>query len=299
MEDDNELSAGEAAYFESNGEKDIVEPEHEAEIEDDAGEPVAELEADEPEEDEAPVSDKRVKTVPHQALHAERTKRQEVERQNREYLAELQQHREAARQADQKANPPAAPPDAEQDPIAALRHMQEQQQKFVQQRQQEDTQRQQDEQVSRLDTAYRSGWNEFIKATPDAVGAYNHFTSVLNEHFKLRGVADPAQREQLVANEEREIAVAAFQQGKNPADLIYSQAQLYGYAPKEAAPAPDVNKAAEQIERRQKAMPLARSLSAAGGGTTEVALNATSAANMSEEDWMELTPKQQARLLGG
>lgn len=312
MSDDNELSAEESAYFKSGGQEAPAEVEKEveevAEVEaDDEIDTEAELAPDEPEGKAEP--EKKVRTVPHQALHAERSRRQAIE-------AQLQQERETRSRLDERVrmlseawnqrNQPEAPaiPDPEQDPIAALKYEREQRERYEQQRQREVQERQQYEQVNQLDTTYRRDWEAFQQDKPDAPAAYNHVISVLDNHFKLRGVDDPAERQQMVMNEERTIAQRAYQQGKSAAQMIYEQAKVYGYMPKadEPAVAPE-QKASEQIERRQKAIPAARSMSAAGGSANDAALSPESLANMSEDEFMEvyskLSPRKQAALLGG
>ena len=310
MSDENELSADEKAYFATNGERSATDPVEEIETGEDEGEG-ADLEAPEEAADDESEQKRpeKVRTVPHQALHAERTKRQEIERQlatEREARARLDERVRLINEAMQRQNQPEPPriPTPEEDPIGALKYTQEQLAEISQARHRENEQRQQMEQVSRLDNAYRAAWSDFMRETPDAVDAYNHITGVLDKHFQMRGVADPVQRQQLVMNEEREIAATAFRDGKSPAQVIYEQAKFYGYSAKVAAPtAQEGNKAIEQIERKQRAMPAARSMSAAGGSSGDAALTPESLANMSDAEFMELaskiSPAKLEKLLGG
>jgi hypothetical protein len=313
MSDENELSADEKAYFETQGNP---PPADENAVEDaDDGEDGegAELEAsDEADEGEGEQQERRpekVKTVPHQALHAERTKRQEIERQlaaEREARARLDERVRLINEAIAKQNTPepAKIPTPEEDPIGALKYTQEQLAQIAERERASEQQRAQEAELSRLDNAYRTDWASHIANQPDAVDAYNHFTTVLDKHFELRGVADPAMRQQLVMNEEREIAAAAFRSGKSPAQIIYEQAKFYGYSPKVAAPtAQEGNRAVEQIERKQKAMPAARSMSAAGSSAGDAELTPQALISMSDDEFAELSGRlsdsRMRKLLGG
>lgn len=300
--DDEELSAGEAAFFTSGGQ---AEPEAapEPEVETEETEAPDLEETQEPEATQDKQDDgRKVKTVPHQALHAERVKRQELEKTltaEREKLARLDERIRLINEAiaQQNAPKPTAPPDPEQDPVGALRHQQEQLLNFQKQQQEAEARRQQDEQLSSIDNAYKRSWAEFTRSTPDGLDAYNHFTTALDSYFQARGVTDQQQREQLVMQEERQIAAVALQQGKSAAQIVYEQAKAMGYAPK-AAETPAVDK----ITARQKAMPAARSMSNTGGAA-KGELTPETLANMDEDDFAEVMSKlgnrKMASILGG
>jgi len=198
--------------------------------------------------------------------------------------------------------PKQAPPDPVQDPIAALQYTQ-QQLADVQKQQQDYQKRQQEEQaraqvINQVESAYKSSWQAKMNEQPDTANAYRAFVSALDGHFQLRGVMDPQQRNALIAQEEREIAYAALQQGIDPAEAVIKQASLYGYRPE--APKQDP---AKVIDQKQKGLAAARSLSSASGAATETALTPQRIAEMSPEEFSalkaKLSPSKFARLMGG
>lgn len=293
---DVELTADEAAYFESNGEK---LPPDTSEPQDDALPPVDEQ--DDGGEDKQAQPEKQ-KTVPHQALHAERMRRQELERQLEESRRKFELFESRMEEINKAMQPKEQVPDELQDPIAAIKYtkdqlanLQRQQQEQAQQRAEQERQQQA---VSQIDNAYRQAWEQKLSSSPDAIEAYNAFTKALDGHFQLRGIADPYQRTQAIMAEERAIAVRAMQQGLDPADLIIQQAGLYGY---QAKPKQD---AVAQVENRQRGQAAARSISNAGGQTSNGGqITAARLAEMSAEEFdaykSKLTPSQYARIMGG
>ena len=315
---DVELTADESAYFENKGnipEKkeapEVVHPEPEPE----SDEPDIDFgpdDGDQPEPDaKADDGKKQVKTVPHQALHQERVKRQELERQlqaEREKQARIEERLNILNGLIQPQDKPQTP-DPIQDPIGALQHTQAQLADMQRQSQEAERQRLEAERqqaaIRQIDTAYASTWQEFMGEHEDAPGAYNHFVTVLDHHFRMRGVVDPAQRQQLIAGEERAIALAAHQTGQNAAELIYNQAKMYGWQPQPVAqPAQASQEAAkvnETIQRKQEGQRAARSMSNVGGGAGD-RLTPEALASMSEEEFAsyyeKLSPSKQARLLG-
>lgn len=273
----------------------------------DLGDPDAKPASD-PEPAERPEPEQRAKTVPHQALHAERIRRQQVE-------AELQAQRQRWELADKRMAELAAsleaknapqPPDVNQDPLGYIKYLEAKQdtiasemqaQKAERERQQQEYYQQQEQArvVNQIDNAYKAAWSEKLDANPDAGEAYNSFVRTLDAHFQIRGITDPAQRTAAIQAEERAIAYAAIQQGRDPAEAIISQAKVYGYVPKPA-------NADETLQRRQDGLKAARSLSQvsgkAGGGMPTAAQLADMPIEEYEEFRAKLSPRQLAKLLG-
>ena len=319
MESLETVTPAEREYFSSKGEKPIPSA-------DEAAPEVEEVEAPDPDDVEADDADEAEVEAKDEAPEPEQPKRkdsriplrklQESENQRRELEKRLAEREEAFARADERlrtlmqlAQPKqeetaVAPPDPKDDPIGAIEWQKQQIERIEQERQRQTVEYQQAQQLNALDTSYRQSWSAFAGKQTDAIDAYNHFVAVTGQFLAMQGV--PQERvNQLIENEERKIAAAALQQGRNPAELIYNAAKQMGYAPKQAAPAVDdsVRKASEaDIERRQKASSASRSLGSASGQRSEGMPSAQELANMSEEEFAEFRSKvsdrQMRKLMG-
>lgn len=302
---DDDLTAEEQNFFDTGGNADPVAKE----VEPEETEEVDPEELDPDNDDPAPeAKDKKPKLVPHQALHQERETRKKFEQQFRQSEIERVRLAERLNVFDQlrqhAAQPePIAPPDPDTDPVGALKYTQQQLAHFQQQEQQrvayERQQSQESAQIAQIDGSYRSAWQDFSARLPDAMDGYNHFVKGLDGYFQALGVPAGDQRNQMIAQEERRITMAALQAGANPAEVIYNLAKSQGYTAK-AAKVP-AEKASEDIARRQKALPAARSMS--GGQATGGDATASSLADMSDDEFSavvdKMTPAQQRALFGG
>jgi len=196
-------------------------------------------------------------------LQAERKQRQEFERR----VAELQGRIEAMREF---AKPPEKAPEIapeiniEEDPFGALKAMKAELDS-LRQGAQETTR------LGELQNAYRAAANEFHGKTPDFMDAYNHLlTSRANELRVLYQMPEEQIGRQL-QQEEMGLVALAFKQNRNPAELLYENAKLRGYAKKAAAPAvipqaptPPASTPAAAIEAEKAKAAAATSLSSGG-----------------------------------
>lgn len=264
----------------------------------DFGEDAAKDQAKEPEK-----TDEKPKVVPHQALHAERLKRQEVERQLAAQREQFARYEQRMQEINALLQPKEQAPDPVQDPIAALQYTQKQLQDMQAQAQQEAAQRQHQEQeqavIRQVEDAYRTSWVSKLNENPQHAEAYQAFIRTMDVHMQIRGVRDPAQRQELVKQEERAIAYAALQNGEDPAEAIIAHAEAYGYRPSPAQPQADP---AKQLADKQKGLDAARSLSTARGGSSDTSLTPQRIAEMSAEDFAalkaKLSPSKFNKLMG-
>jgi len=288
------LSADEQAYLDTKGgesgpvEKAPVEKpddEHQAKSS-------ADVSDDEAEDDEQPQADKEFKSrkVPHRALAEERKQRQELERQLAEVKTRTEERLNAIQQALQpKPEAPPPPPDKYQDPIGFIEYQEKQLQQVQQTQQQFVEQQRQQNEIAQIDNAYSQSWKQFAQEKPEAEGAYRHFVSGLDAYFKARGVTDQAQVNQLIAQEERQIALANLRTGKSPAEAIFNIASAQGYKPAPAQAEAPVKTADEEIERRQRALPASRSMSSSGGSGEVNGLSVTALLEMSDDEFAAAT----------
>jgi hypothetical protein len=78
----------------------------------------------------------------------------------------------------------------------------------------------------------------------------------------------------------KQIVIGAKQRGLSSAQVIYELAQGYGYTPKAAAADP-----ADALDRLEKSVAGATSLSASGGARPAAGMDAAAIANMSPEQF--------------
>lgn len=169
--------------------------------------------------------DERPKFVPHAALHEERLKRQELERQ----LADLR-----AGKQPETAQP--AEIDPETDPIAALKQIREYQQ----------TQREEGERANNLrafDDRVKSHEADFSAATPDYGDAVAFLRDARAKQITDAAAAmgrqiSPQDLGAILLHEARSTSQDALTNGKNPGEVFYTLAKSFGYTGKKADPAP-------------------------------------------------------------
>ena len=220
--------------------------------------------APEPKPAEAPKateSDDRPGFVRQEALHAERQRRQQLEAEHRALMQQVQE----MRQAMQQAQAPQAP-DPNEDPQGYLAW---QNQQLSSRLEQIDQWRAQQEQQTRQQQAYASftqqvqaSENAFRAAHPDYEAAaqfgLQQYDKLLSAQFP-----DPGQRAQQIQIAAAQALSQAVQQGRDPAEFIYSLARNMGYAPAQAAPAAPAP-AEEVVKTIQKGLAQQSNLSAGG-----------------------------------
>jgi len=292
-----------------NTEKEVIETVDE-DILDQADDAAAETEqVDEGDEGEAEPEQKakpepKQKTVPHQALHAEREARKRIEtelRTQREANARLDERLRLLDQAIRQRNEPAEQaPDMNTDPIGWMQWQAKQVNSSVERVAREQAQQREiaerDRQIAEIDRSYMAAARDFARTEPTFMDAYGHVVRGLDAYFRVAGYSDPGERAQLVASEERRIAMAARQRGENPGEAIMAIAREQGWAPKSAQ-----NAAVEAVERRQKAAPAARSLSAVGAASNGLP-SAQTLAEMSDDEFaalVERLPESKVRAIFG
>lgn len=129
---------------------------------------------------------------------------------------------------------PVTIPDPDGDPLGNMMHqlgtvsktVQDLQARIIEQTQQ----REQAEQLSQFQATMRTLRDDYVKTTPDFQAAYDHLRNTRVADMRAIGIPD-AHINQALLRDEVILAQNAVQQGKNPADLIYSMAKRHGYTP--------------------------------------------------------------------
>jgi hypothetical protein len=201
----------------------------------------------------------RQKTVPHQALHEERKRRQEAEASLRQ-VRESQQVMEQRFQALwQQVQPKEVVPDKEQQPLEYIDHeLAQTKQKIAQwenwQAQQQQMQQRQ-QQAAQLAHWAKNEASSFAAEKSDFKPAYEHLMQLKAREFHARGVPNES-IPHAIAEFELGVFWEAHQQGKNPGELMYRMAQSTGYANKPNAEA--------KVQTLNKGMEAAKTLGNSG-----------------------------------
>lgn len=280
----------EKAFFESGGEA-APEPEtpETPEIQEQAA-PAAE-QAEAAPEAEKPEPQEETK-VPYSALHEERMLRKEATQELklvrekveslqslREELTELRNNKKA--EDDQLAY--------EEDPIGHLRQQQEHiQAKLTEQETQTQVQQAQLQEVQQLQSTINTQVNEFVKDNPDYDQALAFVSERRMQDLSALGITDPMQQQQIINTEAWNIAQTALNNNKNPAEVVYSMANSWGY---KAAGQADKTELEQKVDTINKGQQEAQTLSDAGGAPDSTGISLADIESMSDDDFDKLWDK--------
>lgn len=211
--------------------------------------------AKEQEKEEEP--DKKV-LVPHQAFHEERERRKELQKQ----LAEAAEREKRWEERMSKLmDMQAKKPEEEQfvDPLQRIEtKVNEVVDKVNKTQEQTESEKKATAEHNAFMQRYTSSVNDFTKATPDFTEAYNFLINARGKELADMGLNRQEIAQQL-AQDEKLIVSRAFENEKNPGEVLYSLSKGRGYQAKEKAPQ---KKTVEDIDKGLKA-----SKSLGSGGT--------------------------------
>lgn len=282
----------EQAFFESGGEA-APEPEtpevNEATPEVEKTDATSEVEKTEVAEDKK--EDDETK-VPYNALHEERMLRKEATNELKQVktqvdqLLSLKDELQAFRQEKKVETDNES---YEDDPIGHLRKQQEQMQTQITERdEQSQTQQAQLQEVQKLQSTINTQVNEFIKVQPDYDQALTFMSERRMNDLAALGITDPVQQQQIINTEAWNIAQTALANNKNPAEVVYTMANSWGYKAAGQAEKTELDKKVEAIEKGQAE---SQTLSDAGGTPDSTDLSLTDIESMSDDDFDKLWDK--------
>lgn len=255
-------------------------------------------------EAEAPIpAPKPRKNVPLSELLEERKSRQQFEKDlqaAREEKAKLEGAFQALSQrfAQPQEQAPKQPT-IEEDPVAVLRQTQGQLAEMQRQ--------QQEQQITAQFSNHVRSLAESFKATvPDYADALKFAGEARRKQLAYFGMP-PQAIEQQLQRDEFELSAAALQNGRNPAQVIYETAQLWGYrAPQPgmaqtngAAPAPQANGTGPNLDTIARGQTAARSLGNVGGAAPNTLTGIDRMATMSEKELAALSPEEFRKIMEG
>lgn len=256
--------------------------------------------------------------VSHAALHEERTRRQETERQlaeERRSRQTLEERTNLILQRFAAPQQPAAPagsglpeiPAFDQDPAGHILGQVRQQGAILGELVQAVTgqHRQSEAQagVQQLTVRAAAMEREFAATTPDYDKASSHLFEMRRQELVAAGWTDPAEIQTMMANEATGLAARALQQGRNPAAVVYELAKLRGYA----GPAPSGDAAGNgngapqpgAAEGQLRTIAAGQQQSRQVRGSGPVALTAARLAEMSPEEFTKMMQTKEGRDLMG
>ena len=274
--------------------KELEPPVPEEEIAAAAEQPAEETPVEAEEKPAVEKEPEREKFVPHQALHEEREKRKQAQREFEEYKrkdaqekAFLQDRLNQLFQAAQPQAPQFRDPDKDPDPLDALKHNQALLAHNAQQqaawRQQQENQARQVQYQRNLTSWASAKAQEFAQQTPDFGDAYQHIRTVRAQELMAMGLTG----EELVNRlhgEELSVFHEAHQKGLNPAEIAYNMAKAAGWAPKKQE-----QSAEQKIETLQKGTQASKTLGS--GGAASGMPTPEQIAAMNDEDFEALKQK--------
>lgn len=231
--------------------------------------------------------------VPQQALHEERERRKEYQRQVAQVQQEAAQRQallESRFQQIQEAiaaqSAPKAP-DYDSDPLGNVKHTldstqaelkklrEHQEQEYK--RQYEDYQRQQ--YAAKVAQAVTQAESEYVQENPDYLDAVKHLKTIRAQQLEALGM-DPNSIMSYVQNEAFQVAEAALQRGQSPAEVAFKMAVASGWKKQEVKP-----DAETKIETLQKGSKAAQSLGS--GGVPKGNLSIQALAEMNDSEFKE------------
>lgn len=286
-----ELTPDETSYFESEGTTEIPRGD------DGAGES-----GDGPRPDAAPAGGdgKPERMVALAALHEERSRRREIDRQYRETQQQLAELRGKFAVIERLNAPqPKPPPSVEEDIPGAVRATTEAVDELRQRMAVRDARDRAARDEQDVIAAYRVDAAQFEARMPDFREAYSHLLASRAQELAALGYDDPRAVHDALRADELAVAQAALARRQSPAEIIYNLARQRGYVGAGAAPRARAGERLASIERGQAAN---KSLSATGGagGDADISAEALLKMPMDEfEAWCAKNPARARRLMGG
>lgn len=247
--------------------------------------------------------DKVEKMVSLSALHEERSRRRDEQKRSRDLETQLAELR-GRFQVIERLNAPQQPaePDPETDFFGAIRHQGETIAEMNKRLNQQEEARKQAESQQDLMQNYTAAANQFEQQTPDFRAAYGHLLTSRVAELSALGYSEQAIRKTL-RDEEMAIAQTAFQNGRNPGEVIYDLAKHRGYV-KKVEPPPQNGKgtAADKLDTIERGQQTNKSLSNAGGSSGDTDMSADRLLKMPMDEfeaWCNKHPAQAKRIMGG
>ena len=233
--------------------------------------------------------------VPQQALHQERERRKEIERQfqdTQRQMAELQAQIEALTAPKEQ---PIVVPDPVLQPEAFKQWQIDQIKQHAQKLAEVEQRAQETQHEMVLMQRLNQDVAQFKAKTPDYDAAFQHAVKGRQDELAFYGYSQE-QIAQQIEVDVRALVQQAYTAGKNPAELFYTYAKMRGYSSQAAQPAP-AQQAAAQVNALAEAQRQMQSLAPAGGPSNDGGITLETLAKMSEAELAALPPKKRDEMM--
>ena len=234
------------------------------------------------------------KYVTLEALKEERIRNRERQEASERRLKEIEDRFVRAQQEEIQEQDIYDIPDPNEDVIGATAAMREEmlRQREAQQEQQNFTAQEQEQQrlTQEIQRQTVSQVMEYKAEHPEYDDAYNHLRGNRESFYKAMGYT-PADIQQVLAQEEFNVAYQLVGKGRNVAEAVVEMARSAGWKPQAA------QNGAEKIQRVAEGQKQAKTLS--GGGAPDGELNLKKLNDMSDADFRKLTDDQFRKIMGG
>jgi hypothetical protein len=267
-------------FFETGGDAE------EAEITEEKSENDVSDENDSQEDDSQDSQPKQDKKVPYGALHEERERRKELQRQVQEIQRKNQRMEETFQQMMQRLQygqqqPQYQQPTYEEDPLGTLKAKTENLERFLAQQQQAvQYQAQMEQQQSQFINRYQRSAEAFIQDKPDFKEAYQHLVSTKLQEYQEAGYTGE-QAKHLLHEDEAAIVAKAYQDGVNPAERIYKIAKMRGFGG-------GTRSNEQRLNQLEKGVQASKSLSSTPGKSGKAAMRLEEIAELPDEEFKKV-----------
>lgn len=227
--------------------------------------------------DEKPKDEKQHTVVSHAALHEERERRKEIQRQ---YADEKARNDKIEERQSKLLEVLAGKNQAEPeyiDPITKLeKKVEEVDSTIAAAKKEADEEKKRFDEETNLVNRYKGSLNAFMKDVPDVLDARQFLLESKTSELRALGY-DDGEIDKIIKEEERGIVQRAYKNEKNPGELLMQAAKARGYAKGEAKPDAKEETKIQQIDKGLKA-----SKSLGSGGTSPRASNDLDAVSAGE-----------------
>jgi hypothetical protein len=239
------------------------------------------------------------KHVPLAALHEERTRRKEIDKQLREAQQQIAEFRgkfsviERLQSGQQQTEQPAGDPNPEDDIFGAVNAIK-------QKLEATEAEKKAATEHTAFVTTYQKDAATFTQKQPDYMDAYNFILQSRMQELQALGY-EGGELAQALHADEVGIAQFAMSKGKSPAEVLYSLAGQRGYK-KAEAPAPETPSGAEKLDAIERGQAANKSLANTGGNAGDQDMTAERLLSMPIGDfeaWCEKNPAKARRIMGG
>jgi hypothetical protein len=297
------MSEQEASSADVNAQQDVSDAEFERyfETEGDEGAESSEVDQEpvsEPQAKEEKVATKEQPSEPEKedqhernykaAMHEERERRKELQRQVDEVRTKNQRLEETFQRVmymrEQQAQQPQQP-SYEDDPLGTLRSKQENLENFLATQAQAYQQQQQQQMVQQqFIRRYEESAKAFMQDKPDFLDAYKYVAADLTKQYEAAGYpAEVVQR--LLHEDEAAIVANAYNDGVNPAERIYNLARVRGYNTSQKVAG---NSADQKMSQLEKGIKASKSLSTVSDKSPKGRMTLEDVASMSDKEFAAL-----------